>query len=308
MQQRGSITALVLVMMIVLGVILAASMQFIARQSHQTIVQEQEEQAFAAAEAGVQHVLWLLHAEGGGHTVDTLHSSPPSTLRDHPLTTAGGEVLAYFTVTTEAPVGGRLKMRSEGRDASLQALCQTIEAEVVQSGANVSLVSWNHRPTTACGLSSTARAVRHLRFAAGQPTVVVKEMEESGPLVPHTYAFAGRAGERVQVQVLGATTQPYVVLRDDQQVELAAAGYWPATADTRIAYVADTIRASLRAVAGGAAVPASPCAAPTTVCLPETTQTAVSEQWFELPVDGVYYVAVEMPAGSTSYELRATKW
>lgn len=309
MQQRGSITALVLVMMIVLAVILAASMQFIARQSHQTIVQEQEEQAFAAAEAGIQHVLWLLHPDGGGYTVDTLHSSQPASLRDHPLTTAGGDVLAYFTVTTQTPTGGRLKTRSEGRDASLQALCQTIDVEVAQVGSAVSLVSWNHRPTTECGSGSTVAAIKPLRFVAGQPTVTVQERVESSQVTHHTYAFAGVAGEQVQLQVVSEAGQPYVILRDTQRVELATAGYGAVTTQTRLAYVADTIGASLRAVVGQPVVTSSSCASPGVTCLPEATGAAEGGQWFELPADGVYYVDVVLPAAmTTTYELRATKW
>ena len=66
--ERGGITLLTLMMLVLFIIIFGASSRWIARQSRGTVEQEQEEQAFGLADTGINYTSWLLlpMPRGGG--------------------------------------------------------------------------------------------------------------------------------------------------------------------------------------------------------------------------------------------------
>ena len=154
---------MVLVTLAVFVVMAIAVVGIVNRQFHEVVGQEQEEQAFQIAEAGIDYVVWLLDQ----HLVDLENPQPITDYEVVDFTKDPSEVLGKFTVTIETvrytPPNGPAVMRlvSVGRDAVLINRTQTIEA-VIQSEADPSepippgnepdqlevwrIIEWDHKP------------------------------------------------------------------------------------------------------------------------------------------------------------------
>lgn len=143
--QRGGILLLVLLMLLILMIISAASVRFIVRQAHQTVLQEQEEQAFAIADAGVNYTVWLLAATGGNFTPQQLVASPPPSTKNHPVTDATGETIGKFDIFFGPACTDSLEFRSVGYDAGQPTLCQVVNGKVQQfTSGEFKLITWDH--------------------------------------------------------------------------------------------------------------------------------------------------------------------
>ncbi|MEX1997961.1 MAG: PilX N-terminal domain-containing pilus assembly protein [Candidatus Andersenbacteria bacterium] len=150
---RGSIMLLVLILLVVFVIIMTASVRFIARQSTQTANQEQEEQAFEIADAGINYTLWLLDSEGGNFTPEQLEAGPdgggPPTAdtENHLIHNDQSELIGRFSLdfSDADNVAGVLTVRATGKDEIKPDLCQVIEAKV-QKDANgeYRLYRWDH--------------------------------------------------------------------------------------------------------------------------------------------------------------------
>lgn len=150
-KKSGSITLIVLLMLIVFVLIFTASIQFIARQSRELTDQEQEEQAFGLADSGVQYTLWLLSPNGGNRTPTDLQSNPPATLTDHAVHDADGSALGTFTVTLTSADSGSLALTSTGYDAVKTNRCQTITARLQRSTTGqYKITQWDNHVGYAC--------------------------------------------------------------------------------------------------------------------------------------------------------------
>lgn len=143
--QRGGILLLVLLMLLVFMIISVAGLRFIVRQSHQTVLQEQEEQAFAIADAGVSYTMWLLSAAGGNFTPQQLVASPPPSARNHSLTNTAGETIGKFDVFYGPACSDYLEFRSIGYDMVKTDLCQVVTGKVQQfTSGEFKLIKWDH--------------------------------------------------------------------------------------------------------------------------------------------------------------------
>lgn len=62
-RSRGTVTLVVLLMLVLFALITIASIQFIARQSHDTTGQEVVGKSFGLADSGVQFILWMIRQD-----------------------------------------------------------------------------------------------------------------------------------------------------------------------------------------------------------------------------------------------------
>lgn len=137
--------------MVVLGMFLVmaiASAALINRQFNQVVNQEQEEQAFQIADAGVNYAIWLMD-QG---LVDFNNPAPVSDYEVKDQTETPPVVLGTFDLTFQTiqfTPGESVAVRitSVGEDASLTSRRQTIEA-VIQSDDldDFRVVEWDHKP------------------------------------------------------------------------------------------------------------------------------------------------------------------
>lgn len=156
---HGGILIITLVILAVFVVMAMAAAALVNRQFHEVAGQEQEEQAFQIAEAGVDYATWLLD-QG---LVDFANPQPITDYEVTDHTQDPPEVLGTFTATFETiqytPPGGPAVMRvvSVGKDTVLVNRTQTIEA-VIQSEVDPSedepedklelwrVIEWDHKP------------------------------------------------------------------------------------------------------------------------------------------------------------------
>lgn len=138
--------------LVILGVFLvmaAATVGLVNRQFKEIVNQEQEEQAFQIAEAGVSYGVWLFdnglvdyqNPQGvTDYEVTDETKEPPVVLGTFDLTFA----TLYYTQPS-GPVA--VKVTSVGEDAVLTARKQTIEA-VIQSDDldTFRVIEWDHKP------------------------------------------------------------------------------------------------------------------------------------------------------------------
>ncbi|MDP3997965.1 MAG: hypothetical protein U1C49_00480 [Candidatus Andersenbacteria bacterium] len=144
--QRGGITLLVLVTMIVLAIIVAVSVQFISGQTSQLTNKKQEQQAFGLADAGVQYAIWLL-AENGGHKkpadLEGVHRDIKGT---------DGQVMGFFDLSGVAvDSNGNITFTSTGKDIIKQNICQIVDVRLsINVEGDYKITGWNQRPGNKC--------------------------------------------------------------------------------------------------------------------------------------------------------------
>lgn len=136
---------LVLLMLLVFVIISVAAVRFIARQSTQGVLQEQEEQAFGIADAGVNYTLWLLASTGGNFSPPNLVAAPPAATRNHPVTNHEGQVVGTFDLWFGPACPDSLAFRAVGYDVLKRDLCQVIDASAVRFATGwYRVTTWNH--------------------------------------------------------------------------------------------------------------------------------------------------------------------
>lgn len=144
-QQRGGIVLLVLLMLLVFTIIATASLRFIVRQSNQAVLQEQEEQAFGIADAGVNYVLWLLSGTGGNFTPLQLVAAPPSSTQNHPVTDTASQKVGEFDLYFGPACSDYVEFRSVGYDLLKTNLCQVVDGKAqLFTNGEYKIVKWNH--------------------------------------------------------------------------------------------------------------------------------------------------------------------
>ncbi len=142
---QGSVMLLVMLMLILFVMIMAASVRFIARQSQQTVLQEQEEQAFEIADAGINYALWLLGEAGGGFTPQEIVANPPASATDHVVRTATGGTVGEFDLVFGPACSEWVQVRSFGYDQIKTELCQVIDAQINRfASGDLRITRWDH--------------------------------------------------------------------------------------------------------------------------------------------------------------------
>lgn len=137
--------------LVILGVfmiMMAASAGLINRQFNQVVGQEQEEQAFQIAEAGVSYALWLMdqdlvdfnNPQGiTGYEVKDQTVEPPEVLGTFDLT--------FQTIAFTPGASVSIRVVAEGEDAVLTTRKQTIEAVIHSDNLDdFRVVEWDHKP------------------------------------------------------------------------------------------------------------------------------------------------------------------
>jgi hypothetical protein len=113
------------------------------------------------------------------------------------------------------------------------------------------------------------------------------------------FSFEGEAGQEIRVEVASQSFWPYVVLLDEQGVDLAYAGsLFPSS---QLAYLefAQSMRASLSAFTGRGVVEEECLTSRQMVCIPIN-----DDEWFILPRSGRYILEVAgAESGVGSYNL-----
>jgi Tfp pilus assembly protein PilX len=145
-QEAGSILLLVLVLLLSFGIMFVAFARLVGLGSHQATVQEQDNQAFHAAEAGVNYALWYINQSG----VDpnSLVSVTDWPVRN-PMTQ---EIIGEFDITYEVQSNGAettIIGLVAGRDPVLTTRTETIEVELWSSSSEVGsfgIRRWQHLP------------------------------------------------------------------------------------------------------------------------------------------------------------------
>lgn len=148
---KGGVTILVLSLAIVFSIIAATSAQLVTRQNRETIDQEQEEQAFGLADAGVYYTQWLLDPNGAALSVDDLLNNPPSETTNHAITTNGGETIGTFTITFLAGADNDfIDISVEGKDFGVD-ICQDVMATLTRFDTEEFLITdWEHDSPREC--------------------------------------------------------------------------------------------------------------------------------------------------------------
>ena len=151
-QERGGVLLIVMVMMIVFVTMAAYALRFVVRQSHETINQEQEEQAFWIADSGVSYVAWLLDPSGGNKAPGDILGLPSIT--NHVVTDDLGQTIGSFSLVDIVTVAGTnsIQLRSIGKDQVLTDRCQSIAVELrqLEVGGSYVVTQWNHQVGFLC--------------------------------------------------------------------------------------------------------------------------------------------------------------
>lgn len=180
--QRGAVLTMMLVFFVVFLVIAAAWLSFAVRQSHEVTDQEQEEQAFQVAEAGVERALFFLNS--GVYTPDDLLglSSPlVGVVQD-----AAGDIMGSYELTFSDTGGASLTVTALAHDLEIENRCQRIVADIeAMTGALADTAeyyarSWDHDLDVTCGAPGVVTALPTIKFnpswmmtvAEGDPPVV----------------------------------------------------------------------------------------------------------------------------------------
>ena len=148
--EQGGVLILVLVLMIVFIVIATYSLRFIVRQSHEIINQENEEQAFWAADSGVSYAAWLLAPGGGNISPNQIVNADGIT--DHIITDDLGRMVGMFDLVDIVSGDQTIELRSVGFGTAAINSCQTIAAELRQlrAGDPYVITQWNHEVGEGC--------------------------------------------------------------------------------------------------------------------------------------------------------------
>lgn len=151
-KQRGDILIMTLFLLVVFVVIMTAWAQFASRQAHTVTNQEQEEQAFAVAEAGIERSLFLLNS--GVHEPDTMISN--GSIVDEVINPETGEVTGTYVLSFSGG-GTTLNVTSVGYDFIQAERCQEIDAVIetvtgALSAAQYYVNEFDHELDTVCGV------------------------------------------------------------------------------------------------------------------------------------------------------------
>lgn len=271
-------------MLVIFASLLAAALQFINRQSHATILQEQTEQAFAAAEGGLHHVVWLLNS--GEEAMTTL----PGILNE-PMTNSAGETVATFFLSFSGVSASSITVTAVGRDGGVPDICQVIIARVVASPAGgYSLSDWNHQGGADCasapGASASSPGIVTTSIALDTPQQTVDKSFSAQDLV-HRYMVAGKAGQQVQFKVKSNAFTPTLVLKDSAGTAIAYAGQEWQLAHVRYQAAVLAWRENMTAFIGRPPVDDVCRSSVYTACIPRDATT-----WLTLPEDGLYQLEI----------------
>lgn len=271
MKEAGAITLWVVVFLVIFAVMLMASLQYVTRQSHATIIQEQEEQAFAAAEAGIHQALWLLNS--GAQTSLSL----VTTTVDQEVKNSAGDVLARYNLTFSDERDDHIRVESLGRDAAVSSVCQVVRADIdkVSAGGFV-ISSWEHAVSGSCPATTTTTIA-----LPGQ----VNDTLIGAGFVSY-YQFSGQAGDKIRITVESTAFTPQLTLYDPNGDRLAEAGGAFRLAHVRLEARLRQIQDNLRAQLGGP--PTSGCSTNLYIlCFPNNINDD-----FPLPLDGIYRLEI----------------
>lgn len=140
--QRGGVALMLLVILGMVAVISGATILFVNRQFTQTVNQEQEEQAFHVAEAGVNVVIFGLN-----ESVFTTEGLVQLEVLSGQVAGAGTYTLTFSPVGGSRP-GQNIRVLSQGRDTTGR-FCQALEVVVHRTDeARQQFVvdQWDHLP------------------------------------------------------------------------------------------------------------------------------------------------------------------
>lgn len=173
--QRGAVLTMTLVFFVVFLVIATAWLSFAVRQSHEVTDQEQEEQAFQVAEAGVEYTLFLLNS--GVYTVDGLVglSSPIVQV----VSDAAGKIVGSYELTFSNTGGTPLTVSALAHDLELEGRCQRIVADIevmtgALAGTEYYVRSWNHDLSVTCGAPGVVTSLPTVKFNPAGMMVLVE--------------------------------------------------------------------------------------------------------------------------------------
>lgn len=141
---------LVLMIMIVFIAMTTFTLRYVVRQAHETVNQEQEEQAFWAADSGVSYTTWLLAPSGGGYTPDQI--SGLGTISNHAVRDDLNQQIGSFSLVDIVSGTGIIELRSIGKDITLTNRCQSIAVQLrqLELGEPYVVTKWNHQVGYLC--------------------------------------------------------------------------------------------------------------------------------------------------------------
>lgn len=290
---RGSTTLWVVVFLVIFSVLLTASLQFINRQSHATIVQEQEDQAFAAAEAGIHHVLWLLNS--GTQTISSLTRE---TIVNEPITNSTDEIVARFSITFSEVTASSVSVTSVGSDATRLDVCQSITADIQTTSAGGFVVSrWDNAVTPVCAAATVASSSAGDDIGVATATLALQDQTVVKPLTAteatHRYIISVLPVDvpvDVRIKVRSTSFTPTISLRDPSGVEVAYAGQEWSLAHVRYEATLrrwqESLSTSIRGGTRGPTCDSSQYLA----CIPADLETHGT--WFTLSSPGLYQLDV----------------
>lgn len=299
--QRGSATLWAVMFLVIFAVLLSASLQFITRQAHTTIVQEQEEQAFAAAEAGLHHVLWLLNS--GTETIPSLSAK---TIVHEPVINDAGDVVAHFSLTYSNLQPNGLTVASVGSDAGRVDICQSITGIVSAAPAGgYVLTQWDHTVTANC--PAPAGSGKSGGSIATFPINLINQLipKNLSAVEPsHRYVFSGSNGDLIRLKVRSTEFTPLITLKDPAGVVIASAGHEWRLAHVRYEATLRRWQDNLLAKTGAPLLAVPNCNSSVYLaCIPRDIDDL--NEWYTLPVDGLYQldlVSSNLILGSYSLE------
>lgn len=291
-RQAGSVTLWVVGVLVLFAVLLSASLQFITRQSHATIIQEQEEQAFAAAEGGIHHALWLLNS--GSQTIASL---PGIVVDREPLTNSTGEVVARFSLRFEAPASDRVTVTATGSDEVQPDICQIIRAQIGPAASGgYAIADWEHLIEADC--VPTSPGVGRL---AAAPTAITLGSTHDAALTDaepvHDYTFTVSAGDQIRLTVQSSTFTPRLTVTDAAGVVVAQYGEEWQLAHVRYEARLRQIQDSLTTFAGRGTDDGGCASSIYTACIPRDLEGSPLDAWWSPPADGTYQVEIGIVTG-----------
>jgi hypothetical protein len=159
--EKGSILPLAIVVLGSFAVIMLAWLAFANRQNHEIVNQEQEEQSFHVAEAGVHYALFLLVKNVC--TPAELDSNEPVRRK---VLNQSGEVMGIYDLkfeNTPYDDGVRTKVTAVGYDFAKPNRCQGVEATLKSFfgalGTFYTIETWDQKTTVACGTPPEERVI-----------------------------------------------------------------------------------------------------------------------------------------------------
>ncbi len=204
--QRGAVMTITLMFLVILLVVVTAWLNFAVRQSHQVVDQEQEEQAFHIAEAGVEYTLFLLNS---GTYAPTGLISEGSLVRA--VSDSSGNIIGAAELSFQpGGAGVPLKVSSLGHDLTVERRCQLITAEAADmtgavGGTRYYVRSWDHELDVECGALGLTTSLPNVKFDPSSPLSVNEGDPPDDNQAPLTVVLSHEYPLRVTVDF---ATQP----------------------------------------------------------------------------------------------------